>query len=886
MSTVTEDNAPPRPVLEIAKAFVAGLTGSSKTPMRLSFIDQRPLPKSEKLPTEHAERPIEELWPEVVRRQKEGYSVFYHLNEIKPGPGSGCNGAVCNVDVAAVRAFAIDRDNGSIEAWEYLATPKIIVHSKRGDQAIWPVKDVPIDGFKVGQTRLASHFGTDTSVSDPRRLFRLPGCLHLKDAASPFLVTFDPVPGWTPDADPLTGIPELPPAKPASAAAGEAVDLDHLRQVILPLIDPGCDRARWIRCVAAIRNSPVAAGVDDDEEKRRQIAHDFSEGKYWKGDPPANYTGEDDVEMVFNTMPPKAEGGVGYGSLHKFATDAAMAAGLPLPPSRPQLSASEIFSATSDDPIDVFDEDDDAEIEFPATCLPGILDRFCRDEAARKGVNVGMVALPALAVCGAALHTQFQIQPTNDTSRLQRPILWVAMVGGPGTRKTPVMGPVVAPLEAVQDRWFDDDQHLFARYEQERNDYLASGKKRENCKKEVGQDIAAAATNAATTNGSEPQEPPRRRLIVNDTTTEALANTLANNNGRGVLIHQDELAAVITSFDAYRQHGKGLDQARYLKFWDGGNSPVIIDRASKKSMRVKSWWASILGGIQPHLLQRKVGDLSADGLLQRFLVVLADQPGVGEDRPPKESGAYAALIRHLTELRPIPEAGKGVVPIRLSPEAGEQWRLFVEDVRAEITLNRDGQEAYVSHLDKMENQFARLLLIMHAVEAVAATPEGGLLKLPLLVSGETAKRVRRLFVHFLIPTSKRFYRTIFGSNRHQGHVQQIASFILTHCADKKQITPKDIYRHHQEYRPGKGGTGELQDAMRTLEAHGWVSAKETSQGRGVTEWTINPGVHVKYAERASAEAARKAAVRAEIAKAAEIRKRHRAVALTPENEVA
>jgi hypothetical protein len=300
---------------------------------------------------------------------------------------------------------------------------------------------------------------------------------------------------------------------------------------------------------------------------------------------------------------------------------------------------------------------------------------------------------------------------------------------------------------------------------------------------------------------------------------------------------------------------------------------VIIDRASKKSLRVKSWWASILGGIQPDLLKKQVQQLSADGLLQRFLVAFADQPGVGEDRPPNEAAAYAAIMHGLTKLEPTPDA-----PIRLSAEAREQWLLFQECVRAEVALNRGGHPAYVSHLDKMENQFARVLLIMHAVEAVATAPDGNLVNLPPLVTGETAKRVRKLTVNFLIPTSERFYRTIFGSSQHWGHVQRIASFILTHCAGKATVSPKDIYQHHQEYRPGKGGVGELQEAMRTLEEHGWVGAKGTRPGRGVLEWTINPKAHTKYAARAVAEAARKAAIKGEIIKAAGIRKRGRAFA--------
>ena len=69
--------------------------------------------------------------------------------------------------------------------------PHVVVRTKNGVQAIWRTEPLPpgegLDLFRETVDRLVSYFRADPAARDVTRVLRLPGFLHLKDPASPFL---------------------------------------------------------------------------------------------------------------------------------------------------------------------------------------------------------------------------------------------------------------------------------------------------------------------------------------------------------------------------------------------------------------------------------------------------------------------------------------------------------------------------------------------------------------------------------------------------------------------------------------------------------------------------------------------------------------------------
>jgi hypothetical protein len=181
-----------QPDRSIAEAFVSDFTAHDTTPgiVRLRFLHDRERGAG----SFEREGTVADVWPDLVKFQRDGYGAYYFLNQIALGRGSGYEGMATDADVKRVRALGIDCDNGMPEQWTYYVLPDFIVHTsiknevQRG-QALWLVSDCPSARFKELQQRLAAHYGTDRQVSNLSRVFRLPGSLHQKRESS--LVTFE-----------------------------------------------------------------------------------------------------------------------------------------------------------------------------------------------------------------------------------------------------------------------------------------------------------------------------------------------------------------------------------------------------------------------------------------------------------------------------------------------------------------------------------------------------------------------------------------------------------------------------------------------------------------------------------------------------------------------
>jgi hypothetical protein len=76
-----------------------------------------------------------------------------------------------------------------------------------------------------------------------------------------------------------------------------------------------------------------------------------------------------------------------------------------------------------DDPVDLW-ADEAAPPDLRRGLLPAALDDFVDDEAERKGVERGAVALSALVVCAAAIPAGFEVQvKQHDSGHTDRAIL-------------------------------------------------------------------------------------------------------------------------------------------------------------------------------------------------------------------------------------------------------------------------------------------------------------------------------------------------------------------------------------------------------------------------------------------------------------------------------
>jgi hypothetical protein len=317
---------------------------------------------------------------------------------------------------------------------------------------------------------------------------------------------------------------------------------------------------------------------------------------------------------------------------------------------------------------------------------------------------------------------------------------------------------------------------------------------------------------------------------------------LQHDNPAGVIAIFDELAQLLRSFDAYRG-GKGAlgrDRPLWLELYNGGRRSV--DRVTTGHLEVTNWGASMVGGIQPERLRGLISNLSEDGMLQRCIPIFGSGPSMGVDRKPDEKAdqAYRRVLKTIAGWR-----GREPVRVTLSAEAHEARERVRDHVHALLALP-ETPGPLKNHLNKWEALFARLLLTMHAIQCASLG-----FNMVDEIFDVTAERVETLMLDYLLPNALRFYGEFYGRDQHAEHASWIAGYILAHrCC---LLIARDVYRAYHDLRDPQA----LDRAMDYLEISGWVVPMNKGPGRRGTRWWVDPRVHLIFAERATAERARR-----------------------------
>jgi Protein of unknown function (DUF3987) len=454
------------------------------------------------------------------------------------------------------------------------------------------------------------------------------------------------------------------------------------------------------------------------------------------------------------------------------------------------------------------------------------------------------MAVPAVVVCAAAIPAQFRLQvKQEDTGHTTCAVLWGAIVGQPGSRKSPVLKAAIAPIHPVEKKWAQRNQSAMEKHERE----LAEHKRR------------MKEGNA----GPEPSRPPLLRKIVMDTTLESLTYILAGNPA-GLLCFNDELTQWVGNMDAYRTNKKPVsrDQGFWLEAKDGG--PYVHDRVGRGTTHVEVNAVHVLGGIQPDVIRRLAPEWGGNGMMQRFMIVIAKTARQGIDRAP-DSEAISTIqdaIRALMDL----QWSSFVPTFRFSREADECRQKIV--AFASDLIRQPGIPLSLSSwLDKFEGEWARLCMAFHFIEW-ATGPRAEPFP-PEVISAETAVRSARFLIEFQYPHQKAFYRSVAGFGLEaESNVRWIAGHILAHRLT--EIDERTIDRACPRLRGFTKRAARL-EATRELEAAGWLRPIGTHRSEGHTNrWAINPAVHKKFATKAEAEAARREEAREAIERAAQV----------------
>jgi hypothetical protein len=460
---------------------------------------------------------------------------------------------------------------------------------------------------------------------------------------------------------------------------------------------------------------------------------------------------------------------------------------------------------------------------LPLGILPPIIEEYALSQADIMGVDPGGLAAAAIAVCAAATPDSITLRMKRHDDWTESPRLWVALVGNPSAKKSPIISAATRALRSLDDE-------LVGKYLQEKRTWDALDK-------------AGKAANRA---------PLQIRTRIEDVTVEA-AQEVLKDSPEGVLLIRDELSGWFGSMERYGT-GKGAsaDRSFWLTAYNGGS--YSVNRVGRGVVSIPNLSISMLGGIQPDAIKRIAADSADDGLLQRLFPICMGTATVGRDVPPAAAvGQYGGMVRDLYKTRRPLMGGMSETSLKFDA-AGHDLRQELAEKHHDMSTGWEIlNKKLASHIGKYDGLFGRLCITFHCID-YAGKP------LPHVIPYETAQRAAEFLHEFLFPHALAFYTNILGlSDRHDA-LLATAGWILTHKPES--ITVRDVRRGDRIMRDMD--VDDAEQILRKLDAMSWLDPKPSARRDSVT-YAVNPLVFSEFGYRAEKEIARREKARALIA---------------------
>jgi hypothetical protein len=442
--------------------------------------------------------------------------------------------------------------------------------------------------------------------------------------------------------------------------------------------------------------------------------------------------------------------------------------------------------------------------DFPIEALAPVLQQFIWYLAEMTGVDRNACALTVLAACAGAID-QSSVLEIRDMFEA-RPRLWALLCGSSSILKSP-------PIKAATRRLVERDRQNTRDWEEK---------------------MAAWEAEPKGERGQAPKDPVR--YVLRDTLPEVTGKILANQ-GRGCMLIEDELSGWIGSFDKYSA-GKSDAYARrfWLKTYDGG--PNSVDRIGRASNFIDEGSMSILGAVQPARLA-EMGDLTKDGLLQRFIPVMMREAGEPQECAETRSRLeFEALLDRLMDLPPRRYG--------LSPDAQARFRAIEREIRS-YTREEGLGASLVSFIGKLTGMTGSIALILHVTEDPSVVGDD--------VDVVAINAAWQILRDFSISHARALYQ-VTTEQGDRAQLQRICSFVLT--TKSRRLRPSD-FTNHSTLRLAGLTAWEVTKTLSVLVACGWLEEERDESGQ-VRAWTTAPDLHKRFAERREVEVERKARV--------------------------
>ena len=384
---------------------------------------------------------------------------------------------------------------------------------------------------------------------------------------------------------------------------------------------------------------------------------------------------------------------------------------------------------------------------FPSTLRASLL-----DVSRRMSCPPDWPAVSLLVTLGSLIGNRCGIRPKQlDTSWLEVPNLWGAIVAEPSSLKTPALNAALMPLQRLEDaarKEFDQNIRLHEAAAEVLKARKEAIKKKLAKAADKGDESELQRLQIGLAELEAVEAPKARRYIVNDTTVEKLIE-LQNQNPHGLLVYRDELTGLLMSWE---KHGREGDRQFFLEAWTG-TSEYRSDRIGRGSLYVPRCCLAVLGGIQPDRLAQYLHQTlhgGNDGMTQRFSLLAWPDPVRYNyvDEVPDLSGQLdvVELLRRLDQFDPVQLGAtlltENAIPsFQFSATAQEVFVSWLIAWQRDLEAT-DEAPALVQHLAKYRKLYPALALLFHLIQVVGEQAASG------PVSSEAAKLAGQWCTYF------------------------------------------------------------------------------------------------------------------------------------------
>ncbi len=307
-------------------------------------------------------------------------------------------------------------------------------------------------------------------------------------------------------------------------------------------------------------------------------------------------------------------------------------------------------------------------------------------------IPVEILVFCLLPILSARIPSETRLLINPGTNYLVPALRWNALIGETGTKKTPVLKALLAPLLSIQ-------KQIATKYKEQTDIY----------DKEYG----AWKTEKVNDRGEEPTSPaPMIDCYFSDFTIESIGQSISDHPDDSYLVFVDELAGFFKSMDAYRKAGG--DRQKWLDLYNAG--ALKINRKGSPTIFCSHTSVSLLGGLQPSVLEQmiKTDESSEDGLWNRFMFCRLSQAKTAAFSHNSISlfDCLSSLYLNLAAAKPVEH--------KLSDAAKPLWEAWHDAIEDRIMT--ETSELVRGTYAKVEGVAGRNALIIHRV--IAAQGEG------------------------------------------------------------------------------------------------------------------------------------------------------------------